>query len=180
MLHQAAHNELLDLDEPVAELKKVSDFLKGIHDPTLVMAKSVALGDPTKLNDFETCQQYISTIVSNLSNQAKAERHIALVGTEGGGGGGSLVNRIKGGTYTDEQFRSLSLEEKKRVQMLRNDKKKRRSNKDRQRDCRKRKAAKLKLEREGASGGDDATPEHTSNAGAQFSSNDNRNTRQRN
>ena len=51
-LHQAAHNELLDLDEPVAETKKVSDFLKGIRDPTLVTAKSVVLGDPAKLDDF--------------------------------------------------------------------------------------------------------------------------------
>lgn len=28
-LHQLAHNELLDLDEPVSESKKVTDFLKG-------------------------------------------------------------------------------------------------------------------------------------------------------
>jgi hypothetical protein len=168
------------LDEPVAESKKVSDFLKGIRDPALVTAKSVVLGDPTKLDDFEACQQYLSTIMSNLSNQAKAERHVAFVGTEGGGGGGSLVDRIKGGTYTDEQFRSLSSEEKKRVQTLRNDEKRRRSNKDRRRDRRKRKAAKLKSEREGAAGGGDATPEPTSNAGAQFGSNGNRNTRQKN
>ena len=117
-LHQAAHNKLLDLDEPVAESKKVSNFLKGICDPTLVTAKSLVLGNPAKLNDFEECQQYFSTIVSNLSNQAKAERHVAFVGTEGGGGGGSLVDQIKGGTYTDEQFRSLTPEAKKRVQKL--------------------------------------------------------------
>ena len=95
----------------MAESKKVSDFLKGIHDPTLIMAKSVILGNPAKLDDFEECQQYISTIVLNLSNQAKAERHVAFVGTDAGGGG-SLVDKIKGGTYTDEQFCSLSPEEK--------------------------------------------------------------------
>ena len=117
-LHQAAHNELLDLEEPVAESKKVSNFLKGIHDPSLVTVKSVILGDAAKLDDFEECQQYFSTIVSNLSNQAKAEHHVASVGTEGGGGGSSLVDKIKGGTYTDEQFHSLSPEEKKHVQQL--------------------------------------------------------------
>jgi len=81
-LHQAAHNELLDLEEPVAESKKVSDFLTGIRDPALVTAKSVVLGDATKLDDFKECQQYFSTIVSNLSNQAKAERHVAFVGLQ--------------------------------------------------------------------------------------------------
>jgi fructose-1,6-bisphosphatase len=75
------------------------------------MAKSVILGDPAKLDDFEECQQYISTLVSNFSNQAKVERHVAFVGTNGGRGG-SLVDKIKGGTYTNEQFRSLSPEEK--------------------------------------------------------------------
>ena len=179
-LHQAAHNELLDLDEPVAETKKVSDFLKGIRDPTLITAKSVVLGDPAKLDDFEECQQYFSTIVSNLSNQAKAERHVAFVGTEGGGGGGSLVDRIKGGTYTDEQFRSLSPEEKKRVQRLRNEEnKKKKGDKDKRKECRRRKAARLKSEREDASGEDDTTAEPTSNAGAQFGSNGNRNKKQK-
>jgi hypothetical protein len=74
--------------------------------------KSIVLGDPTKLKDFEKCQQYLSTIVTNLGNQAKAEWHIAAVHT-GGGRRGSLVDKIKGGSYTDEQFQSLSPEEKK-------------------------------------------------------------------
>lgn len=68
--HQVAYNELLELDEPVAESKKISDFLvKGIRDPNLIMAKSAAvLGDPVKVDNFEECQQYFSTIMSNLSN----------------------------------------------------------------------------------------------------------------
>jgi hypothetical protein len=111
-LHQAAHNKLLDLDEPVSETKKVTDFLKGIRDPNLNTGKSIVLGDPAKLEDFEKCQQYLSTIITNLGNQAIAERQIAAVHT-GGGGGGSLVDKIKGGSYTDEQFQSLSQEEKK-------------------------------------------------------------------
>ena len=165
----------------MAKSKKVSDFLTGIRDPALVTAKSVVLGNATKLDDFEECQQYFSTIVSNLSNQAKAERHVAFVGTAGGGGGGSLVDQIKGGTYTDEQFRSLTPEEKKRVQKLRNEEKnKRKGNKDKRKERRRRKAARLKSEHEDASGEDDTTPEATSNAGSQFGSNGNRNKKQKN
>jgi hypothetical protein len=118
--------------------------------------------------------------VSNLSNQAKAEHHVAFVGTEGGVSGGSLVDRIKGGTYTDEQFCSLSPEEKKRVQRLRNEEKKKKGNKDKRKERKRRKAARLKSEREGASGEDDRTPEPTSDAGAQFGSNGNRNKKQKN
>ncbi len=62
-LHQSAHNELLDLDEPVSESKKVTDFLKGTRDPNLNTGKSIELGDPAKLGDFKECQQYLSTIV---------------------------------------------------------------------------------------------------------------------
>jgi hypothetical protein len=124
------------------------------------------LGDPVKLKNFEMCQQYLSTIIMNLGNQAKAERHVAAVHT-GGGGGGSLVDKIKGGSYTDEQFHSLSPEEKKRVLKLCDEAKKKKSEK--QKAQKKRRAAKLKLERteEG-----DEPPEETAgaNAGAQFGS----------
>jgi hypothetical protein len=171
-LHQSAHNELLDLGEPVAESKKVTDFLKGIRDPNLVTAKSIILGDPSKLDDFEECQQYISTIVSSLANQAKAERNVSSVQTGGGGGVGSLVNTIKGGTYTAEQFRSLTPEEKKRVQRLREEAKNKK--KDKRKERKKRKAAKLKAEKEGSSGEEEETPEASSNAGSQFGSNGNR------
>jgi hypothetical protein len=99
-LHQSAHNELLDLDEPVSESKKVTDFLKGIRDSTLITGKSIVLGDPTKLGNFEECQQYLSTIVQNMAAQSKAEeRHVSSVATEDSGGrSGSLVDRIKGET----------------------------------------------------------------------------------
>jgi hypothetical protein len=168
-LHQAAHNELLDLDKPVSKTKKVTDFLKGIRDPNLNTGKSIVLGDPTKLEDFEKCQQYLSTIITNLGNQAKAEWHIAAVHT-GGGGGGSLVDKIKGGSYTDEQFQSLSPEEKKCVLKFREEAKKKKSQK--RKAQKKRRAARLKSEREG---GDEPTEETMeANAGAQFGGNGNR------
>jgi hypothetical protein len=112
-LHQSAHNELLDLDEPVSESKKVTDFQKGIRDPNLNTGKSIVLGDPEKLGDFEECQQYLSTVVQNMSAQMKSKRQVSSAMTDGGsrGGGNSLVDRVKGGAYSDEQFRSLSAED---------------------------------------------------------------------
>jgi hypothetical protein len=69
-------------------------------------------------------------IMSNLSNQVKVECHIgAFIGTDSSRGGGSLVNKIKGGTYTDEQFCSLSLEENQRVLKLRKEAKKKKKEK---------------------------------------------------
>jgi hypothetical protein len=134
-LHQSAHNELLDLEEPVSESKKVTDFLKGIRDPSLNTGKSFVLGDPSKLGDFEECQQYFSTIVQNMSAQTKSERQVSSAVTDGGGGrgGSSVVDRIKGCAYSDEQFRALSPDDKRRVQKYRDDakKKKRSKNKDR-------------------------------------------------
>ena len=180
-LHQTAHNELLDLEEPVSESKKVTDFLKGIRDSALTTGKSIVLGDPKKLGDFEECQQYLSTIVQNMAAQSKAERHVSSVSTEGGGGkgsGGSLVDRIKGGTYTDEQYRSLSDQEKKRIQKFRAEAQQKKKDK-RKKGKDKRKLAKAKSDRDDASADDDDATEPTasstsSNAGSQFGSNGNK------
>ena len=52
-IHQEAHNELLDLEEPVPETKKVTDFLKGIQAFELSVGKSAFgfRGVPTILGD---------------------------------------------------------------------------------------------------------------------------------
>lgn len=178
-LHQTAHNELLDLDEPVSESKKVTDFLKGIRDSALTTGKSIVLGDPKKLGDFEECQQYLSTIVQNMAAQSKAERHVSSVSTEGGskGGGSALVDKIKGGTYTDEQYRSLSDHEKKRIKKFRDEALKKKQDK-RKKGRDKRKLAKAKSERDNDSADDDDATEQTaasSTAGTQFGSNGNKN-----
>jgi hypothetical protein len=72
-LHQEAHNELLDLDKPVPETKKVTDFLKGIQDPALAVGKSIVLSDPIKMSNFEECQQYLGMFIQNTGVQAKLE-----------------------------------------------------------------------------------------------------------
>ena len=171
-LHQTAHNELLDLDEPVSESKKVTDFLKGIRDSALNTGKSIVLGDPMKLGSFEECQQYLSTIVQNMAAQSKSERVVSSASTDGGGKSGSLVDRIKGGTYTDEQYRSLSEQDKKRFQKLRDEAKNKKKAKQRVRKD-KRKLAKAKSARDEQSGDEEeeASGAPSSSAGAQFGSN---------
>ncbi|KAL7575459.1 hypothetical protein ACA910_007358 [Epithemia clementina (nom. ined.)] len=52
LCHQQVQNTLLELDEAVAETKKVTDFLNGITNPSLTPAKLVVNGDEGKLSDF--------------------------------------------------------------------------------------------------------------------------------
>ena len=80
--HQTAHNNILDCNptEAIPESKKVSDFLKGITDPKLESAVPVVLGDPKMLNDFQMCQQYLSTTVEDRATLEKSkDRNISGV-----------------------------------------------------------------------------------------------------
>ena len=81
--HQQAHNELLFLEEPVAETKKVTDFLAGIRDPKLETAIQSCMGDELKLTNFELCQQYFKTIVENTKMRAKSPSDIREVSKVG-------------------------------------------------------------------------------------------------
>ncbi len=177
-LHQSAHNELLDLDEPVLESKKVTDFLKGIQDPNLNTGKSIVLGDLVKLDDFEESQQCLSTVVQNMSAQMKSERLVSSALNDGDyeENDSPLVDRVKGGDYSDEQFRWLSAEDKKRVQKYRDEAKKTRKTKNKDQK-EKRKFAKLKAEKETAFDDEqdkDSADTASSNAGAQFGVNGNK------
>jgi hypothetical protein len=71
-MHQVA-----DLDEPVPETKKVTDFLAGITDVRLSNAKDLILGDTQKLQNFELCQQYLKTLVYNKTTQEKHEHQVS-------------------------------------------------------------------------------------------------------
>ena len=114
--HQRAHNDLLDLGEPVAETKKVTDFLKGISDSRLETGKSIVDGDTTKLADFEACQQYFKTLVESRKNRTAGEgdRNVSAVG--GGGdrnGGGGRGQKVKSTKYlTPKEYRKLTREQK--------------------------------------------------------------------
>ena len=101
-VHQEAHNKLFNCKVVVEDSKKVDDFLNGIQDPGLVVGKTAVLSDPLKLGNFDACQQYLSTLVANMSNRAKSsgERN-ASSATRGGGGGdnSALIDQVKGGQY---------------------------------------------------------------------------------
>jgi hypothetical protein len=123
-VHQTAHNEILDCDpsEAVPESKKVADFLKGITDPKLESAVSVVLGDPKMLNDFQMCQQYLSTTVENRATLERSkERNIS--GVKSGDKsdkvekGGKLPKgfKLENKWYPPKIFRLLSQEQKNQL-----------------------------------------------------------------
>ena len=175
-LHQEAHNELLDLDEPVPETKKVTDFLKGIQDTALAVGKSIVLGDPLKMSDFEECQQYLGTLIQNTGVQAKLERNVSSTHTDGGGGGSggsSLVDKVKGGTYSDAQWGGLTPAERERVSKYRKEAASKKKGKAKAR-AKKRKLAKAKSARQkdDDEGSEEEVPTRPQlDAGAQFGSN---------
>lgn len=161
----------------MSESKKVTDFLKGIQDPSLQVGKTVILSDPAKLGDFDECQQYFSTLIQNTSTQAKAERNVSSVRTNGGGGGSpnaSLVDKIKGGTYTDAQFKSLTKEEKDRVTQYRGDSQRKKGRKQKQKASKRRLAKAQSAREESADAESDEETKATSGAGSQFGANGNR------
>jgi|GWRWMinimDraft_5_1066013.scaffolds.fasta_scaffold02110_2 hypothetical protein len=133
--HQDGHNTLADLEEPVPETKKVTDFLSGITDPRLNNSKDVILGDVAKLQDFEACQQYLKTLIFNKSTQDKHERHIASVhsphegGRQRGGkrkGGKQKTTEGLTKNYTKEEWFKLSAEQRERIKEARSNAKKQR------------------------------------------------------
>jgi hypothetical protein len=80
-LHQSAHNTLAELNEPVPETKKITDFLAGISDPRISNAKDFILADPTKLNDFEACQQSLKRLytIKLLRRNTRGKSRVLLV-----------------------------------------------------------------------------------------------------
>jgi hypothetical protein len=95
--HQKSHVTLADLGEPIAESKKVDDFLKGITDPRLTTNKQIIDSDQTKLNDFEACAQYLKTSVLRTTIRNPDNRHIAAFMMQQQGGDNNNNRRDRGG-----------------------------------------------------------------------------------
>ncbi|KAI2496079.1 hypothetical protein MHU86_18451 [Fragilaria crotonensis] len=100
-------------------LEKVADFLKGITDPKLESAVSVVLGDPKLLNNFQACQQYLSTTVENRATLERSkERNISGVKsgekTDKTAKAGKLPKgfKLENKYYPPKIFRLLSQEQK--------------------------------------------------------------------
>jgi hypothetical protein len=125
-IHQSTHNTLTDLEEPIPETKKVTDFLAGITDPRLNTPKDLILGDPAKINNFETCQQYLKTVSFMEANQDILQRNIS--GMTGGGGkrqhnggkqgGKNGRNNLANRSYTNEEWKKLSKEQRAKIRAM--------------------------------------------------------------
>lgn len=71
--HQKAHNELLELGEPVAETKKVTDFLASLQDSNLAELSKFFSMFPDKMDNFEFIQQTVKTYLTN--NKPYVQEH---------------------------------------------------------------------------------------------------------
>ena len=145
--HQKAHNELLALNEGVAETKKVADFVRGITDPRLSTGKAILDSRPDMASNFEECQQFFKTLSETQKNRADygsenptaPDRQIAKLQArikqlEGGkkkppskAKGGGSKPKVRSGYYTAQEYRALTPEEKDQVRKMREDAKKRKA-----------------------------------------------------
>jgi hypothetical protein len=79
-VHQDSHNKLATVGEPVPETKKVNDFLLGIDCDDLGYAKSAILSDMKLQNDFDACQQYVTSSYTSAKIMKKGKpRHVGAV-----------------------------------------------------------------------------------------------------
>jgi hypothetical protein len=125
--HQKAHNELEACSEPVPETKKVTDFLGGITDPSLGAGLANVYGDTNKLQSFEACQQYLSTIVASTNvhkRNINAARGVAGLGTGDDEHGGRKKPRLEAKNYPLHQWKMFTPAEQKKINLLRQQKKK--------------------------------------------------------
>jgi hypothetical protein len=124
--HQKAHNKLEACHEPVPETKKVTDFIGGIADPSLSAGLANVYGDTAKLQSFEACQQYLSTIVASTNvhkRNLNATRGVAGLGAEREGGGGRKKPKLEARNYPLEQWKQFSPAEQKKINQMRQRKK---------------------------------------------------------
>jgi hypothetical protein len=130
--HLMSHNVLNLLGEPISESKKVIDFLAGITAPSLSTTKENVIGDVTKLENFDVCQQYLKQILLAQKACKGPSTTISSVNTincdtNPTQGGGKKKKQKTSSTltkhYTAEEWGKLSVEELARVMKLRKQKK---------------------------------------------------------
>jgi hypothetical protein len=74
--------------EPVAETKKVKDFLDGITEPSLQPVRYTIAGFPHLMNNFTEAANYISQIIDFNRKTESITRQVSATGTVGRGGRG--------------------------------------------------------------------------------------------
>ena len=107
-IQQNAHQDLICLNEPIPENKKVRDFLNGITDPQCATIKLNVLSNNTYMNDFHEMVNYVASAIDmTTKNTSTAARQISELnrsnisnGSRGRGRGrgrGGLGGRGRGG-----------------------------------------------------------------------------------
>ena len=141
-VHEEAHNILSKEEEPVAETKKVTDFLDGIQCPELKQIKAICISDPKRLDDFQAMTAWFLLQINSagiLGDGIHTTRRIAQVKTtsenrlkrKGVGSGGKAPRaptgkdsngktlQIHTDTYPGKDFRNLTPAQMTQVQELR-------------------------------------------------------------
>jgi hypothetical protein len=77
-IHQNAHQDLIRLDEPIPENKKVRDFLSGITDPNCANIKLNVLSNTAYMNDFHAMVNYVASAIDmTTKNTSTTARQIS-------------------------------------------------------------------------------------------------------
>ena len=87
--------------------------------------KNIVLGDDSKLTNFESCQQYIKTVVGNRKHHRPDDekRQVSSLQRKPKKDTKKPKDRIRAGHYEMEEWKALSEEEKAKVFKLREEKK---------------------------------------------------------
>jgi hypothetical protein len=132
-IHQEAYEDLEQYGEHISEEKRVRDLLQGIKDPTINAAKEAILANINLRSNFTNAVTHLATSLQlNLSLQDS--RNISSItsskytrggrgGRNGRGRGRDNNNRGRGrggrsiylGSYSPDQWRKLSADDRKRV-----------------------------------------------------------------
>ena len=138
-IHQAAHNELEDCNEPIPETKKASDFLAGISDSTLESGITCVLSEDRYSDNFEATQQFLGTLVANQMvhrqgrKAASDDRNVSSSTTasqKGKKGKKAGKKKLEARFYSKKEWDTLTQEEKATVIEMKKNKKASQANED--------------------------------------------------
>jgi len=116
--HQEVHYDLELYGEIISKNKKVTDFLRGITDPTCSVAKGIVLASPEYLNNFTKAALYIvSTLNVTLinPNQKRNISHVNTGGKKCQGKSNGKGNKKLTRSYSPAEWRALSEDEHKKI-----------------------------------------------------------------
>jgi predicted metallo-beta-lactamase superfamily hydrolase len=114
-IRQEAYTDLVQYGKVISEEKRVRDLLSNIRDNSAAtnVAKGTILEMPTLRNNFSNAVAHLSTTLQLGQSLQENNHNISSTNTNKGDGRGG--RNIYLGSYSPEQWRKLTAEEKKRV-----------------------------------------------------------------